>query len=69
MNPIKVSWRTTIGGIVLFLSLVTSQLNYAFDDDQTTNPDWSIILAAVAGLWTGLVARDNCVTSEQAGAK
>lgn len=63
------SWKTTVTGIVAVLSAVTAAATLLLDGNPTTNPDWTSTIAAVsAGL--GLIfARDNKVTSEQAGAK
>ena len=69
MNLTKASWRTTVGGIIAFLFLVVGQVKYEFDDKPETRADWNVIIAACGVLWTGLVARDNSVTSEQAGAR
>lgn len=52
------SWKTTIGGIVLFLSLLTGELKFEFDSDPATHANWNIVVAAAAALWTGISARD-----------
>ena len=57
------SWKTTVGGIVTACGLAMS---------ASTNATVHIIGIAVAGLGallTGTSARDNNVTSEQAGIK
>lgn len=59
----KVSWKTTVGGIVL----AGGQAILA-----TGNPtyEWvGHILTALGGFLVGASARDNNVTSEQSGAK
>jgi len=61
--------ETTLGGIVVFLGLVFTQVGYLFDIDPLTNPDWGIIAAAVGALFTGIKARDNGVNSKKAGAE
>jgi hypothetical protein len=63
------SWKTTATGILSILAVLASAGVALLDGNPTTNPDWAVIAAAVmAGL--GLIAaRDNGVTSEQAGAK
>jgi len=65
----KGSWRTTTAGIGAILIALGSALSAQFDNDPATVPDWgSLIAAVVAGV--GLLnARDNKVSSEQAGAK
>lgn len=63
------SWRTTAAGIGAILIAVGGALSATFDNDPTTVADWSaVIAAAIAGF--GLIfARDNKVSSEQAGVK
>lgn len=63
------SWKTTVGGVVAFLAVLTEQLNYLFDDNVATNPDWNLIIAAGAILWSFVFSRDSNVTSEKAEAK
>ena len=63
------SWRTTVAGIGAILVAVGSALSATFDNDPMTVADWGTVVAAIiAGI--GLItARDNDVSSEQAGAK
>lgn len=63
------SWRTTVAGILQFLSVTITQVLSLFDSDPTTNPEWGIIVASLITLIGLLTARDNGVTSEKAGAK
>jgi protein-S-isoprenylcysteine O-methyltransferase Ste14 len=62
------SWKTTVTGVLAILAAVATVLKAELDGDVTTLPDWGVAVAAVlAGI--GLIAaRDNSVTSEQAGA-
>jgi len=63
------SWKTTTAGIAAIVAAVATALVALFDGDPLTLPDWGAVGAAImvgAGL---IVARDNNVTSEQAGAK
>jgi len=63
------SWKTTTAGIGAILVAVGGAMSAMFDADPATVPDWGAVIAAViAGI--GLItARDNNVSSEQAGAK
>lgn len=63
------SWKTTAAGIGAILVAAGSAMTAMFDADTTTVPDWGAVIAAIiAGI--GLItARDNNVSSEQAGVK
>ena len=61
--------KTTLGGIILLLGVLFSQLGTFFDADPLTNPDWGMIAGAVGAFWAFLKARDNDVSSEKAGAQ
>ena len=63
------SWKTTTAGIAAIVAALATAVGALFDADPMTMPDWGAVGAAVmAGI--GLIAaRDNGVTSEQAGAK
>jgi hypothetical protein len=62
------SWKTTAAGVGAILIAVGAAVSSQFDNDPATVADWGAVVAAVlAGI--GLIfARDNKVTSEQAGA-
>jgi len=62
------SWRTTTAGIGAILIAVGSALGAQFDNDPATVADWGAVIAAVIAGIGLLFARDNKVTSEQAGA-
>lgn len=63
------SWRTTLAGLLAALTVCGPELAKLLDDDPATMPAWGLVLGAVViGLGLG-AARDNRVTSEQAGAK
>ena len=56
------SWRTTLGGFIGGGGLIVAE----------TFPQWAKwghLAAALGALLTGVAARDNGVTSEQAGAQ
>jgi hypothetical protein len=63
------SWKTTAAGIAAIVAALATAVGALFDADPLTMPDWGAVGAAImAGI--GLIAaRDNGVTSEQAGAK
>jgi hypothetical protein len=63
------SWKTTVAGVLTALLPVLNAVSAFLDNDPLTIPDWGLAIAAVtAGL--GLIfARDNGVSSEEAGAK
>lgn len=63
------SYRTTLMGIVAILSAIVSAATPLLDTDPATNPDWTSVSAAIAGGLGLIFARDNKVTSEEAGAK
>ena len=63
------SWKTTLcgvlGAIAAAITLVAVPL---MDNDESTNPNWAGMGAALATAAGLFYARDNNVTSEQAGA-
>lgn len=62
MKP-KTSWKTSLGGILLSIGTLV-----AASQDEKTHAIGAGV-AAVGSIILGLAARDNGVTSEQAGAK
>jgi len=68
-DTMKRSYKTTLAGVGAILVAGGSLMHAIFDGNPATEPDYAALVAAiVAGL--GLIsARDNDVTSEQAGAK
>jgi len=69
MNKILPSWRTTLAGVAAAGVALLAVVQAYFDNDPATIPNWEVAIGAIlAGI--GLIfARDNTVTSEQAGAK
>ena len=68
IDNMKGSWKTTVMGVLTLIGAVALAGKSLLDGDPTTNPDFNEILLALAGL--GLwAARDNSVTSKQAGAE
>ena len=63
------SWKTTVFGTGGLLVVVAAAVSALFDNDPATNPDWSAVIGAASACIGLLFARDNSVTSEQAGAK
>ena len=63
------SWKTTTAGIAAIVVALGTAVGALFDADPLTLPDWGAVAAAVMAGIGLLAARDNGVTSEQAGAK
>lgn len=63
------SWRTTTAGIAAIVVAIGTAVGALFDADPLTVPDWGAVAAAVMAGIGLLAARDNKVSSEQAGAK
>ena len=63
------SWRTTTAGILAIVTVVAAAFRAELDADPATVADWSLVIAAVVAGVGLIMARDNSVTSEVAGAK
>lgn len=65
----KASYRTSLFGAGGLLTVAVNVANMLLDGDPATNPDWSVVIATVVTAAGLLFARDDKVSSEQAGAK
>lgn len=63
------SWRTTLIGVLTAVAILSTQANAFLDADETTVFSFEAVFAALGALGIGFFARDNKVTSEQAGLK
>jgi len=63
------SWKTTLAGVLQFLAVAGQQLAMLFDGDPGTNPEWNLVIGSLIVLFGLGTARDNGVSSEQAGVK
>jgi uncharacterized membrane protein YhiD involved in acid resistance len=63
------SWKTSAAGIGAILIAVGSALSSMFDNNPATVADWGAVVAAVIAGIGLLAARDNGVSSEDAGVK
>lgn len=66
MQGFFASWVPKLGGLVIFLGVLFGQLSRLFDNDATTNCDWTVIYAALMTFVSFLSVRQNGVSSEQA---
>lgn len=69
MSGKRRSWKTTVAGLITLLMLAGPQVQLLLDGNASTNPDWAIMAAGVSAFIGLLKARDNDVSSEEAGAK
>jgi len=72
----KKSFKTTAGGVLQLIAAISIAAFALIDGDPSTTPDADAILTAltalgvgIPGFITGIFARDNSVSSEEAGAK
>ncbi len=62
------SWRTTAYGIVAFVAALAVALKALLDNDPATVANWDLVVLALLSALGLSQARDNNVTSEDAGA-
>lgn len=65
----KASWRTTTAGLGAILVAIGSAVTAHFDSDPQTISDWGAVVAAIIAGVGLMLARDDKVSSESAGAK
>ena len=63
------SWRTTTTGFLAIAAALCGAGIALLDGNPNTNPDWASVSAAIMAGVGLITARDNTVTSEQAGVK
>jgi hypothetical protein len=63
------SWKTTIAGVGAILTAVGHALSALFDNDPSTVVQLDVTVGAILAGVGLIAARDNGVTSEQAGVK
>ncbi len=63
------SWKTSVFGAGGILTVVVGVVNALLDNDPATVPDWTTAIGTIVGFIGLLFARDNKVTSKQAGAE
>jgi hypothetical protein len=68
-DTMKGSHKTTIAGVGAILIAAGSMLQALFDGNPTTEPDYAALVAAIVAGFGLIFARDNNVSSEDAGAK
>lgn len=63
------SWKTTVTGVLTIVVALASAAKMMFDSDPATNPDIPTVITAITAGIGLITARDNNVSSEQAGVK
>ncbi len=63
------SWKTTALGVSAFITVASQAATALLDNDPLTLADWPAVVAAGIFMVGLILARDNNVTSKQAGAE
>lgn len=63
------SWRTTLTGGLPAVICILTQILYMIDDNPATVFSLAQVISALGLLGVSVTARDNLVTSRQAGAE
>ncbi len=69
MPKILASWRTSLAGLLAAIAASIPEIQKAIDGNEATVPQWGLVISAIGLAAVAFFARDNKVTSEQAGAK
>lgn len=69
INSMKPGWKLKLTGLISAMSAVIGAAALLLDGNSATNPDWTAVIAAVSAGLGLLIARQNDVDSETAGAK
>jgi hypothetical protein len=59
------SWRTSLGGLIVFLGVLSTELSTLIDEDPKTNPNIGLVVAAFGAAFGFGSARDKGVSTEQ----
>lgn len=63
------SWQTTLGGVLLFGGTLAVAIGAAIDGNPETVANWGSVAAALPVMLALFAARDNSVSSKDAGAE
>lgn len=58
------SWKTTASGVSAIIAAVAGAAQLMLDNNPSTNPDWTAVIAAVTAGFGLVFARDNDKRSE-----
>lgn len=56
------SWKTTLFGVLSIISALASAGTAMLDGNPLTNPDWSLVTAAITAGLAAIMAKDKNVT-------